>query len=69
MKMKKCLFTAAGVAVAIAAIAGGITADMLITNKICCPADRASAMLRHKASSAMHTIGDKITKAADSISE
>ena len=67
--MKKCLFTAAGAVVAIAAFAGGIPPDMLITNKICCPADKTSAMPRRKASSAMHTIGDKITKAADSMSE
>lgn len=63
IKMKKCSCTAVGVIAAMTAIIGGVAADMLMScNNRNCP-----QTMRQKASHAMHTLGDKLDKAADDI--
>ncbi|MBE6688946.1 MAG: hypothetical protein E7588_06675 [Ruminococcaceae bacterium] len=66
--MKICSATAVGVIAAMTALATGIAADMVISNSDCnCAAHKLKKCLRHKAGSAMHTLGDKLNKTANEI--
>lgn len=67
IKMKKCSCTAVGVITAMTAIIGGVAADMLMSCKCGTHNRNCPQTMRQKASHAMHTLGDKLDKAADDI--
>ncbi|MBQ9940177.1 MAG: hypothetical protein IJO74_01410 [Clostridia bacterium] len=64
--MKNYPYTAIGVSLGIASLVGGIVADLLVGNKKCSGIIN-SCNMRHKAGQAMHTIGNCIERAGDTL--
>lgn len=60
--------TLIGAFIGMAAVFAGIAADICCCNSHC-QATQLTNQLRRKASHAMHMLGDKIDKAADTISD
>lgn len=67
--MKKCSCTALGIIAGMAAVAGGIAADMLMSCKCGSQNNNCHSTMRQKASHAMHTLGYKLDKAADDMAD
>ena len=68
--MKICSATAVGIIAGMTAVATGIAADMVINNSDCnCAAHKLKSCIRRKAGTAMHTLGNKLNKTADDISQ
>ena len=66
--MKKCCFTCIGIVIAAMAVLSGMAADAAKGDE-CCSIQGTKRMLRRKAGCALHTLGNGLNKAADSICE